>query len=135
MANVGAPDSWEQQAEAGSEDTPQSTDMSAKFSTLNVNAVEFVPSFSFKTDKVEETEAPAKIIESTDEKIPLSNGMLLFLHIMGFWDDVPHLLRLWTYPFVTVQTSFLTPRHELSSFSICTIHPSAVIITWSDVFN
>ncbi|XP_026464634.1 eukaryotic peptide chain release factor GTP-binding subunit ERF3B-like [Ctenocephalides felis] len=49
MSNNGAPECWEMQADIGSGDqsSPQdpNNDLSAKFSTLNVNAMEFVPSF------------------------------------------------------------------------------------------
>lgn len=48
MSNNGAPECWEMQADSGSGDqsSPQDpNDLSAKFSTLNVNAMEFVPSF------------------------------------------------------------------------------------------
>ncbi|XP_071444801.1 eukaryotic peptide chain release factor GTP-binding subunit ERF3A [Hetaerina americana] len=44
MSNNGAPDSWEQQADVVP-DPAESNDLSAKFSTLNVNAAEFVPSY------------------------------------------------------------------------------------------
>lgn len=49
MSNNTAPDSWEAQADAlsGNNSPTQDTDVTPKFSTLNVNAVEFVPSFSY----------------------------------------------------------------------------------------
>lgn len=48
MSNNTAPDSWESQADSPqSNNSPSHTaDVTAKFSTLNVNAVEFVPSFA-----------------------------------------------------------------------------------------
>lgn len=45
MANSVAPDSWEQQADNGDIAPPQDKSIESKFSTLNVNAAEFVPSF------------------------------------------------------------------------------------------
>lgn len=45
MANSVAPDSWEQQADNGDIGPPQDKSIESKFSTLNVNAAEFVPSF------------------------------------------------------------------------------------------
>lgn len=44
MANSVAPDSWEQQADSA-DTTADSKFLEGKFSTLNVNAAEFVPSF------------------------------------------------------------------------------------------
>ncbi|XP_057323317.1 eukaryotic peptide chain release factor GTP-binding subunit ERF3A isoform X1 [Microplitis mediator] len=44
MANSVAPDSWEQQADSA-DTTADNTFIEGKFSTLNVNAAEFVPSF------------------------------------------------------------------------------------------
>lgn len=46
MANNTAPDSWEQQDDCRDNNTPnQDKSMENKFSTLNVNAAEFIPSF------------------------------------------------------------------------------------------
>lgn len=45
MANSVAPDSWEQQADSGDTTAAQDKSLESKFSTLNVNAAEFVPSF------------------------------------------------------------------------------------------
>jgi hypothetical protein len=64
MANNGAPDSWEQQADSGSGDPSESPDLSWKFSTLNVNAAEFVPSFLPRQPEP----------ESTDGEVPVTNG-------------------------------------------------------------
>uniref|UniRef100_A0A6P7GR58 Eukaryotic peptide chain release factor GTP-binding subunit n=1 Tax=Diabrotica virgifera virgifera TaxID=50390 RepID=A0A6P7GR58_DIAVI len=61
MSNNTAPDSWESQADSTStNNSPQHTaDVTATFSTLNVNAVEFVPSFSFsKGPEVVEASSP-----------------------------------------------------------------------------
>ncbi|XP_072394527.1 eukaryotic peptide chain release factor GTP-binding subunit ERF3A [Diabrotica undecimpunctata] len=61
MSNNTAPDSWESQADSTStNNSPQHTaDVTAQFSTLNVNAVEFVPSFSFsKAPEVVEVSSP-----------------------------------------------------------------------------
>lgn len=78
MANVGAPDSWEQQADADAAsadagNSAASNDMSTKFSTLNVNAVEFVPSFSFKPNESAEKTSPSDSAPSEDSG-PLTNG-------------------------------------------------------------
>lgn len=80
MSNNSAPDSWESQADSNSTNTSpsHSTDVTAKFSTLNVNAVEFVPSFSFAPQKVPEDlptpkETPSK--ESSPRHQPVVNGI------------------------------------------------------------
>lgn len=71
MANQAAPDSWEQQADSAPGDSADPNDMSAKFSTLNVNAAEFVPSF-FSPPKPEESNAD---LESGDSPVrPVTNG-------------------------------------------------------------
>ncbi|KAL1116064.1 hypothetical protein AAG570_005559 [Ranatra chinensis] len=72
MANNGAPDCWEQQADSVAGDPSNSGDMSTKFSTLNVNAAEFVPSFSYSPsaqETVAKTETPEKI------ESPVTNGV------------------------------------------------------------
>ncbi|XP_021931992.1 eukaryotic peptide chain release factor GTP-binding subunit ERF3A isoform X3 [Zootermopsis nevadensis] len=70
MANNGAPDSWEQQADSGVAEPGESLDLSGKFSTLNVNAAEFVPSFlPRQAELVPKTESP----ESPDEQVPVTN--------------------------------------------------------------
>ncbi|CAG9817795.1 unnamed protein product [Phaedon cochleariae] len=61
MSNNTAPDSWESQADSTStNNSPEhNADVTSQFSTLNVNAVEFVPSFSFgKTPDVDEKSSP-----------------------------------------------------------------------------
>ena len=73
MANVGAPDSWEQQADSDAGNSAASNDMSTKFSTLNVNAMEFVPSFSFKTASSDEKMSPSDSAP-TEDSGPLTNG-------------------------------------------------------------
>lgn len=76
MANNGAPDSWEQQADSVSGDHSESPDLSGKFSTLNVNAAEFVPSFlPRQAEPLPKTDSP----ESTDGEVPVTNGMNLFV--------------------------------------------------------
>jgi len=71
MANNGAPDSWEQQADNGSGDPGETSDLPGKFSTLNVNAAEFVPSFlPRQAEPLPKTESP----ESPDEEVPVTNG-------------------------------------------------------------
>lgn len=88
MSNNTAPDSWEQQADAGagSDNSPMdSADVTAKFSTLNVNAVEFVPSFGVKTAQSEEHDSPTKSEESDNSPVsidhsPMLNGMTYFIH-------------------------------------------------------
>nr|CAD7397245.1 unnamed protein product [Timema poppensis] len=71
MANNGAPDSWEQQADSGAGDSGESSDLSGKFSTLNVNAAEFVPSFlPRQAEPLPNSDSP----ESTDSQVPVTNG-------------------------------------------------------------
>jgi len=80
MSNNGAPDSWETQADAPSGDTPES-DMSAKFSTLNVNAAEFVPSFSFASPNSQDEVSPSgpspqgENSETSTSNSPVANGV------------------------------------------------------------
>lgn len=58
MSNNGAPDSWESQADViGEQGAKDSDDVSTKFSTLNVNAVEFVPSFC-KSSQGNDSDSP-----------------------------------------------------------------------------
>ncbi|XP_047995088.1 eukaryotic peptide chain release factor GTP-binding subunit ERF3A isoform X1 [Leguminivora glycinivorella] len=60
MSNIGAPDSWENQADViGEQGAKDSNDVSTKFSTLNVNAVEFVPSFCMPSQANETSESPS----------------------------------------------------------------------------
>lgn len=73
MANVGAPDSWEQQADADAGSTAASNDMSTKFSTLNVNAMEFVPSFAFKSNSSDDKDSPSDSA-APEDSAPLTNG-------------------------------------------------------------
>lgn len=73
MSNNGAPDSWEQQADATTGDSSDTKDMSAKFSTLNVNAAEFVPSFSYTAPQPQDT---TPILESDNSQpAPVTNGV------------------------------------------------------------
>lgn len=84
MANNGAPDSWETQADTASGDVPDPNDMSAKFSTLNVNAAEFVPSFSFIPPQTD-SNTPAENAETSETASPVTNGrpkaiLMLIVH-------------------------------------------------------
>lgn len=76
MSNNTAPDSWESQADTTSaNNSPQHTaEVTAQFSTLNVNAVEFVPSFSF--GKIAEKESPTQTPSSNNspQHNPVLNG-------------------------------------------------------------
>ncbi|GLV41871.1 eukaryotic translation release factor 3 [Carabus blaptoides fortunei] len=81
MSNNTAPDSWEQQADSGpGESSPSDpTDVTAKFSTLNVNAVEFVPSFGVKTTQGDDHNSPTKVEKSESstnsaDQSPVVNG-------------------------------------------------------------
>lgn len=87
MANNGAPDSWEQQADSGVAEPGESLDLSGKFSTLNVNAAEFVPSFlPRQAELVPKTESP----ESPDEQVPVTNGM----NLLGYFNPGYSRVRL-----------------------------------------
>lgn len=63
MANSIAPDSWEQQADSNGDivGPPPAQDKSieSKFSTLNVNAAEFVPSFCINSSPQSNTATAA----------------------------------------------------------------------------
>lgn len=86
MSNNGAPDSWEQQADAAAGDSADSSDLSGKISTLNVNAAEFVPSFQHRqTEPILNTESP----DSAYEQTPVTNG-----------ENVHYLLRMQLIVFV-----------------------------------
>lgn len=84
MSNNTAPDSWEQQADSGpGESSPSDpADVTAKFSTLNVNAVEFVPSFGVKTSQGDDHNSPTKSQKSesstnSPDQSPVVNGTCL----------------------------------------------------------
>ncbi|XP_008197362.1 eukaryotic peptide chain release factor GTP-binding subunit ERF3A isoform X1 [Tribolium castaneum] len=75
MSNNTAPDSWESQADSASPNTSPShnADVTAKFSTLNVNAVEFVPSFAKPAANADEASPTS---EASPEHAPILNGTL-----------------------------------------------------------
>lgn len=81
MSSNTAPDSWESQADSASANNSptQTADVTAKFSTLNVNAVEFVPSFAMPAASIE-TDSPteSKESENSPEHSPIVNGMKCF---------------------------------------------------------
>lgn len=74
MSNNTAPDSWESQADTSANNSPQHTaEVTAQFSTLNVNAVEFVPSFSFgKIEKTSPSQTPSS--NTSPQHNPVLNG-------------------------------------------------------------
>lgn len=78
MSNNGAPDSWESQAEVVGEKGANDNEISPKkISTLNVNAVEFVPSFCTQPSQ---DESPTKSQKSessptSSDGSPVLNGM------------------------------------------------------------
>ncbi|KAI5651866.1 elongation factor tu GTP binding domain-containing protein [Phthorimaea operculella] len=80
MSNNGAPDSWESQAEViGEQGAKDPNDVSTKFSTLNVNAVEFVPSFCMPSQAADNTESPTTPQKSESDSTnsagsPVLNG-------------------------------------------------------------
>lgn len=77
MSNNTAPDSWESQADSASANNSptQPADVTAKFSTLNVNAVEFVPSFC-KTIEVDQNIASEEEPPESSPDTPVINGMI-----------------------------------------------------------
>ena len=81
MANNGAPDSWEQEADVGTGDNAESKDMSTKFSTLNVNAAEFVPSFSYSPPS-DETVVKTEATDNVES--PVTNGKFVICLAMLF---------------------------------------------------
>ncbi|KAJ8979973.1 hypothetical protein NQ317_013722 [Molorchus minor] len=78
MSNNTAPDSWESQADSTStNNSPQhNADVTAPFSTLNVNAVEFVPSFIAKSPEIVDKPSPTNSQGSTSspQHNPVLNG-------------------------------------------------------------
>lgn len=77
MSNNVAPDSWETQADSSPvEQDGDSNDLSAKFSTLNVNAAEFVPSFSFSSPSGggDDIHKKSENLENPDLKVLVFNG-------------------------------------------------------------
>lgn len=88
MSNNGAPDSWESQAEVkGAKD---SHDMSSKFSTLNVEAMEFVPSFSKSSPTDDSSELTTTTTPQKSEsgstnsaESPVLNGKSSACHLVG----------------------------------------------------
>ncbi|KAB0794019.1 hypothetical protein PPYR_13639 [Photinus pyralis] len=75
MSNNNAPDSWETQADSGSANNSptQSADVTAKFSTLNVNAEVFVPSFA-RSAVITDESSPTKSPNS--ENSPVHDSLL-----------------------------------------------------------
>lgn len=71
MSNSAEPDSWESQADSPTK-TTSSDVATAKFSTLNVNAVEFVPSFA--KSGVERAEDEEVEMGEAEEERPVLNG-------------------------------------------------------------
>lgn len=86
MSNNGAPDSWEAQADViGEQGAKDSNDVSTKFSTLNVNAVEFVPSFCIPSQGDDSTDSPTSSQKSESESTnsaesPVLNGKSVSCH-------------------------------------------------------
>lgn len=81
MSNNTAPDSWETQADSTSANNSptQPADVTAKFSTLNVNAEVFVPSFARSTvitDESSPTKSPKS--DSSPTHDVLLNGSYNF---------------------------------------------------------
>ncbi|CAH2236772.1 eukaryotic peptide chain release factor GTP-binding subunit ERF3A isoform X1 [Pararge aegeria] len=80
MSNNGAPDSWESQADViGEQGAKDPDDMSTKFSTLNVNAVEFVPSFCMSSQGNDSDDSPtspqkSESGSSNSTESPVLNG-------------------------------------------------------------
>ena len=83
MANNVAPDSWEQQADNADTNASQDKSIESKFSTLNVNAAEFVPSFCINstTQNAQSADnvAAAKVDTAPETSIPpdTHHGLLL----------------------------------------------------------
>lgn len=77
MSSNTAPDNWESQADSTSANNSptQTADVTAKFSTLNVNAVEFVPSFAKPAVGIEQN-SPTKSegSENSENHSPILNG-------------------------------------------------------------
>lgn len=83
MSNITAPDNWETQADSMSANNSpsQDADVTPKFSTLNVNAVEFVPSFAFSkspTDEQEESPSSNASEASPEHRIPNGTRIIQF---------------------------------------------------------
>ncbi|KAK0087818.1 hypothetical protein PV325_014002 [Microctonus aethiopoides] len=65
MANSVAPDSWEQQADSA-DTTADNNFIEGKFSTLNVNAAEFVPSFCINSTSQTNVTSPSSDIDTSN---------------------------------------------------------------------
>ncbi|XP_044758443.1 eukaryotic peptide chain release factor GTP-binding subunit ERF3A [Coccinella septempunctata] len=77
MSNNAAPESWESQADSISPNNSpsQDADVTPKFSTLNVNAVEFVPSFAFSKSPAEkQDESPSSNASEASPEHLILNG-------------------------------------------------------------
>lgn len=89
MSNNGAPDSWESDADViGEQGAKDSNDVSKKFSTLNVNAVEFVPSFCKPSQASDDSDSPTTPIKSESGSTnstgsPVLNGKCLSFSFMN----------------------------------------------------
>lgn len=100
MSTNTAPDNWESQADSTSANNSptQTADVTAKFSTLNVNAVEFVPSFAMPAVDSEQ-DSPTKSEGSGDSEnrspSPILNGQLILLSNLRFFDSCRCPTRLY----------------------------------------
>ncbi|XP_019881536.2 eukaryotic peptide chain release factor GTP-binding subunit ERF3A isoform X1 [Aethina tumida] len=80
MSSSAAPDSWESQADSGSANgspVKNADQVTTSFSTLNVNAVEFVPSFAMSpatTDKSSPTQSQGSNSSASPQHVPVVNG-------------------------------------------------------------
>lgn len=86
MSNNGAPESWEAEV-IGEQGAKDSNDVSNKLSTLNVNAMEFVPTFC-KDSGSEDGESPSTPVKSVSGSVsstchtagsPILNGKSIVL--------------------------------------------------------
>ncbi|KAL0279678.1 UNVERIFIED_CONTAM: hypothetical protein PYX00_001182 [Menopon gallinae] len=92
MSNNVAPDSWETQADSSPvEQDGDSNELSAKFSTLNVNAAEFVPSFSFTSPSGDSSDIHRRDESSQDSntQVPVLNGCNKSVDDPGLGADPP----------------------------------------------
>lgn len=86
MSNNAAPECWESEADGGSgtaSPTNGADVTAAKFSTLNVNAVEFVPSFALPPTHTDSSNSD-ETSQTSPEHVPVLNGNTFFTLITYF---------------------------------------------------
>nr|KAF7420106.1 hypothetical protein H0235_010403 [Vespula pensylvanica] len=113
MANSIAPDSWEQQADNGDIAPAQDKSIESKFSTLNVNAAEFVPSFCINSSTQNSSTADSPcavtaVLNTVTTSIPSEiHHVLPSTVVLAIGRSIPFPINI--------------PTHQLAALAVCLI--------------